>query len=145
MFNLFMFIGKKYLFINKLTSLYSDNYNEKYSDYGKFLSRYVFESTNNSIILNNDANITIDKIFKRNNDYEGYDNTKNSSNDDLLILKIRENFYKKHILDQLLCNNTNIHIKELIANNYTENNYNKYLPNITSGNLYKDWDFNIHL
>lgn len=145
MFNLFMFIGKKYLFINRLTSLYCTNYNEKYSDYGKFLSRYVFESNNNSIILNNSSDTTIDKIFKRTNEFEGYDCTKNSSDDDLLISKIRENFYKKYILDQLLCNNTNIYTKELIAINYTENNYNKYLPNITAGNLYKDWDFNIHL
>lgn len=141
-FSLFMFIGKQYLFINRITSIYLNNNNE-YSDYGKFLSRNIFKSMNNSIINNNDSNITIDKIFKRSDEFEGYDNTKNSSNDDLLILKIRENFYKKYILDQLLCNNINIHIKELIANNYTESKYNKYLPNIRSGNLYKDWDFTI--
>jgi virulence-associated protein VapD len=145
MYSLFMFIAKKYLFINRLTSLYSTNSNEKYSNYGKFLSRYVFESNNNSIILNNNSDITIDKIFKRNNEFDGYDCTKNSSDDNLLILKIRENFYKKYILDQLLCNTTNIYTKELIAINYTESKYNKYLSNITSGNLYKDWDFTIEL
>jgi hypothetical protein len=54
---------------------------------------------------------------------------------------IKQNFYKKNILDYLE-SNSSVNNKLLVIEEYNKNNINnKYVVNLCSGNLYKDWNF----
>ena len=103
------------------------------------------ESTNEYIPESNRSNIS--KIYIQNKvlPYVGFDmrysNISLEIEENNLISKIRENFYKKNILDSLE-RNISINTKLEIIEKYNRLNINniKYGINITAGNLYKDWN-----
>jgi len=82
--------------------------------------------------------------------YDGYDgrfinlndtNINNNIDDEKLLIKNRENFEKKKILDKLQSDISIIN-KVTIAENFLKENIT-YGYNINAGGLFKDWDFEV--
>ena len=80
--------------------------------------------------------------------YDGYDcrfidlnDTAINIDDEKLLVKIRENFEKKKLLDKLQCDISIIN-KVTIAENFL-NEIVTYGYNIHAGGLFKDWDFEV--
>jgi hypothetical protein len=78
--------------------------------------------------------------------YDGYDcrfinlnDTNINIDDEQLMVKIRENYERKKILDKLQSNISIIN-KVTIAENFLNENVT-YGCNINAGGLFKDWDF----
>lgn len=111
------------------------------------------ESNNESLPKSNKSNESnesnISKIYMKNKvlQYAGFDMRYSNISLEIeieennLISKIRENFYKKNILDSLE-RNISINTKLEIIEKYNRLNINyvEYGINISVGNLYKDWN-----
>ena len=130
--------------------------------YGKYLNssneiiHFIFsptESKSDSLPESNKSNESnISKIYMKNkiSSYTGFDMRYSNMSLEIeieennLIPKIRENLYKKNILDSLE-RNISINTKLEIIEKYSRLNINniKYGINISAGNLYKDWNFTL--
>jgi hypothetical protein len=80
--------------------------------------------------------------------YDGYDcrfinlnDTNINIDDEKLLVKIRENFEKKKLLDKLQSDISIIN-KVTIAENFLNENVT-YGYNINAGGIFKDWDFEL--
>jgi hypothetical protein len=80
--------------------------------------------------------------------YDGYDcrfinlnDTNINIDDEKLLVKIRENFEKKKLLDKLQSDISIIN-KVTIGENFLNEN-STYGYNINAGGLFKDWDFEL--
>jgi len=96
------------------------------------------------IILLNKKLITHNACKFEKNVIGGYDGRYNSDvcleTNDALINKIKLFYFKFGLLKSLESNETSLITKlNLITENDLE--INKYLPNITAGGLFKDWNF----
>jgi hypothetical protein len=156
--NFIKLFSRNYITINNdIDSNNNESLNNISNDTSNILNNTSNESLNN--ILDNQTlsynifinfaktnNITNTK-YNNNKFYEGCDMRYyniSTNEDEYIIEKIKENFYKKNILDNLL----DYRISEQYKIKYIEEynsifNDNKYKYNIKSGGLLNDWNFTL--
>jgi hypothetical protein len=102
------------------------------SDYNKIT---IDKSTTLSELFNESTK----KDNLNNSNYDGY-NLAHSKYDNTTIENIRELHHKKKILDKLIDNNICLNDKLKLIE-YYDLYSNKYIPDITAGGLFNDWNY----